>query len=351
MGFVALLMRVFLFEFVSGGGWWKVDPTARPPKSLLREGKTMLAALASDLAAIDGCEVIFLQDRRVRTPVEVPGAQRVTVTGPNDLFRRFRDLAPQTDFGVIIAPEFNGYLSDWAAKWRLLDGTLLGPSNEFMRLAESKSRTAEHLATFGLPVPQGRQLGWPEKLPPDFPLPAVLKPDDGAGSQGLIYIRERRDGAVRKRMNFSDWRLEQYCPGLPVSVAILAGSAGPVALPACLQWLTDDYRFRYQGGMTPIRADLNARAQRLALAVAAAMPPAIGYFGIDLILGEAADGSQDYVIEVNPRLTTSYVGLRAIARGNLAAAMLNIAAGRPGDLSFEDRRVQFTPDGQVVALS
>lgn len=344
-------MRVFLFEFVSGGGWWKVDPIGRPTASLLREGKAMLTALASDFAALPQCEVVYLQDRRVRNKVVVPGGRQIIVAEPADLFRAFKEWAADGCYGVVIAPEFNEHLYDWAAKWSLLGGKLLGPGNDFIRIAASKSATCEHLAKAGLPVPHGVPLGWPDKLPKDFPLPAVLKPDDGAGSQGILYVHERRDGAVEKRMNTPEWRLEEFCPGLAASVALLAGPQGPTALPACLQWLASDRSFAYRGGMTPLKADLNARAQRLALAAAKAMPPALGYFGVDVVLGDASDGSQDYVIEINPRLTTSYVGLRAISRQNLAQAMLDVAEGRPRDLSFDDRRVQFTPDGQVVALS
>lgn len=344
-------MRVFLFEFVSGGGWWKVDPMGRPPGALLREGKTMLAALASDFVAIDGCEVIYLQDRRLRNKVVVPRAEVVLIEEPVDLFRALEQQARECDYGVIIAPEFNQHLYDWCAKWRLLGGKLLGPSADFIRIASSKCATAEHLAKAGIRVPSGVGLGWPEPLPEDFPLPAVLKPDDGVGSQGILYVAEPEDGAIRRRMNTPEWRLEEYRPGMPVSVGLLSGPRGAVALPACLQWLAKDGTFSYRGGMVPLDPALNDRAQRLARAVASAMPPAEGYFGVDMVLGDAVDGSEDFVIEVNPRLTTSYVGLRAIAKSNLAEAMLNVASGEECDLSFDSRRVQFTPDGQVVALS
>ena len=46
------------------------------------------------------------------------------------------------------------------------------------------------------------------------------------------------------------------------------------------------------------------------------------------MLGDAADGSRDYAIEINPRLTTSYVGLRALAEFNIAEAMLRAATGK-----------------------
>jgi predicted ATP-grasp superfamily ATP-dependent carboligase len=72
------------------------------------------------------------------------------------------------------------------------------------------------------------------------------------------------------------------------------------------------------------------------------VPGLSGYFGVDLVLGESADGSQDRVIEINPRLTTSYLGLRRLARFNLAQALLRLAQGErvtglrwhPGPWSF-----------------
>jgi predicted ATP-grasp superfamily ATP-dependent carboligase len=66
-----------------------------------------------------------------------------------------------------------------------------------------------------------------------------------------------------------------------------------------------------------------------------------------LILGEAGDESGDFVIEVNPRVTTSYVGLRRIVHGNLADAMLRVAAGEQIELSFDTQPVRFSPAGVV----
>jgi predicted ATP-grasp superfamily ATP-dependent carboligase len=99
----------------------------------------------------------------------------------------------------------------------------------------------------------------------------------------------------------------------------------------------------------PLAAPLAARARQLALAAVEAMPPTIGYVGIDLVLGADADGSQDYILEVNPRLTTSYVGLRVACRQNLAAAMLDIAAQRTATLSFGDEPLEFLSDGTIGA--
>ena len=81
-----------------------------------------------------------------------------------------------------------------------------------------------------------------------------------------------------------------------------------------------------------------------------ALPPATGYVGVDLVLGRDPNGSEDYVIEVNPRLTTSYVGLRAAAKSNLADSMFRIAQVNRPRSSFSDRPLEFDVDGNVSFL-
>jgi hypothetical protein len=64
-------------------------------------------------------------------------------------------------------------------------------------------------------------------------------------------------------------------------------------------------------------------------------------------LGSNTDGRDDVVVEINPRLTTSYVGLRAAAAAdaNLAAAILAVCQGRTPRLSFLPIEVEYEPNG------
>jgi hypothetical protein len=142
-------------------------------------------------------------------------------------------------------------------------------------------------------------------------------------------------------------RLERFHAGIPASVSTLCGPSQHMALPTCRQTISNDGRFRYLGGMLPVDAQLNGRAQALAMRALEALPTASGYIGIDLILGLDPRGSDDVVLEVNPRVTTSYVGLRALCQGNLAETMLKAALGEWIELAWFKKTVIFTADGRV----
>jgi predicted ATP-grasp superfamily ATP-dependent carboligase len=114
--------------------------------------------------------------------------------------------------------------------------------------------------------------------------------------------------------------------------------------------LSQDGRFTYLGGRVPLPHPLARRAETLALNIGAALLPFRGYLGLDMVLGLAEDGSDDVCIEINPRLTTSYVGLRQMYEENLALAMLRTAAGIPLPLTTTSRTIEFAADGSLRTL-
>jgi predicted ATP-grasp superfamily ATP-dependent carboligase len=76
------------------------------------------------------------------------------------------------------------------------------------------------------------------------------------------------------------------------------------------------------------------------------VPGLWGYFGIDFVF-DPANWSETFVIEINPRLTTSYVGLRRLCNVNLMGVLLDAAQSKMTPLSWREARVRFDPDGTV----
>ena len=72
-----------------------------------------------------------------------------------------------------------------------------------------------------------------------------------------------------------------------------------------------------------------------------------GYIGVDVVLTE----SDAVVIEVNPRLTTAYLGVRAVLEENVAALALAACDGALPARPTPRRRVFFTAAGRIVSAT
>jgi len=334
-------MQLFVYEWATGGGL--VEEPGPLPASLAREGAAMMGALVADLQRIDGCRVVALRDPRV-VQLALGICEHLEVLSRSEHDEEFDRRAAQADATILIAPEFDGILWKLARRVSAVGGRLLSPSPEFIRIAADKQQTCDTLWAASVPAPEGRVLESDEPLPAEFAYPAVAKPMDGAGSQDTFFVRGPHDTppayAWRRR-------LERFVPGMAASAALLCGPAGRLILSPCKQRISEDGRLRYLGGQLPLAPGLAERAQSLAVRAIAAMPPAMGYVGVDLVLGREPDGSEDFVIEINPRLTTSYVGLRAAARSNLAETMWHVAQGEMRTVEYGDRPIEFDSSGNV----
>jgi predicted ATP-grasp superfamily ATP-dependent carboligase len=334
-------MHVFLYEWATGGGL--VDEPGPVPASLVREGAAMIGALASDFLRIKDCCVSAMRDPRM-LQLALPGCKVVDVLSRTSHREELERLSAAADATILIAPEFDDILLKAARVVVASGGRLMSPAPEFIRVAADKQRTCERLSAAGVRVPAGRLLEPDEPLPADIDYPAVLKPVNGAGSQDTYLVSGPYDAPPAYA-----WprRLESYVPGLAASVAVLCGPNGRVSLVPCKQRISEDGRLRYLGGELPLSAGLAERASVLAERALESMPPAIGYVGVDLVLGREPDGSEDAVIEINPRLTTSYVGLRTAATSNLADTMWQAAQGEMRPVEFSSRAIEFDASGNV----
>lgn len=338
-------MQVFIYEFITGGGLLSSPDHAPPAASLLREGAAMVCALAEDFASLRDVDVTLLRDARLTTLSAPTRSRIIDVADASEELQAFRLAAASSEWTIVIAPEFDQHL---LRRVRLVDevgGRLLGPPPQLVQLATDKHAAANHFATRGLPTPRGCIVhpGW---RPCEFRFPAVLKPTDGAGSVGVQYVD---DASAVDGDRHQGLRLEEYHDGTPASVAVLCGPTSTIVLPPGRQLMSEDGAFSYLGGLLPLNEPLRSRAARLAQAAVETLPSSLGYLGIDLVLGE--NEADDVIIEVNPRLTTSYVGLRETTRQTLAEAMLRLANGETTELCFDEGPIEFSADGTIITAS
>jgi predicted ATP-grasp superfamily ATP-dependent carboligase len=329
-------MQILLYEFITGGGLRSLGET--PQQSpLLAEGQAMVAALAEDLVQSPQVSLVLLRDDRMPR-FDLPRCRVVEVGSANTANAVLSRWAATVNATLLIAPESDGHLLECCRSVECAGGRLFSPDSAFVSLASDKLETNRWLREKRVPVPHARRIRPEAGFPQDFSYPAVLKPRDGAGSLGIRLIRGPSSPFP---VGNGSWCLEAFCDGLDASVAVVCGPERTVVLPPCSQRLGPDKSFDYCGGSLPLAPALCERARRLARRAAEALPSTIGFIGFDLVLGPAEDGSQDVVIEVNPRMTTSYLGLRQLANTNLAAAILAVAQGEAYDLSFSNQQIEF----------
>lgn len=306
----------------------------------------MLRAVAADFGCIFGMQVTTLLDER---SIAVPGCQcrRIAMSKEPDAFR---DSAECADATLVIAPEFGNLLHE-RSRWVLeRGGRLLGCSPDAIRVTGDKAELAAHWQRLNVRTPATAAAA--HALPTTVGPPWICKPRDGAGSQATFLVRHASEWPAvfaRARAEWlpGDLLVQQYVPGTAASVAFLAGPGQCVPLMPAMQNLSEDGRFHYLGGQT-LPVPLHDRAVRLARSAIAGICGLQGYVGVDLVLGAAKNGSEDYAIEINPRLTTSYLGSRALCRENLAQAWLDVLQGNKVKLRWHNGSVTFGADGGVA---
>ena len=132
---------------------------------------------------------------------------------------------------------------------------------------------------------------------------------------------------------------QPWIEGVPLSLSLLCHQRAARLLSCNRQEIAvREGRLSLDGLLVNAVPDADGRYAALANRIAAAIPGLWGYAGVDLI--DAPDGP--VVLEVNPRLTTSYCGLRralGVNVGALVAGRCGRPAREPAWRSDRDRAV------------
>jgi hypothetical protein len=147
-------------------------------------------------------------------------------------------------------------------------------------------------------------------------MPHALRKDSGRATQVGV--------AGRNPLTTDEYIEQSFIAGSAVSVALVIAPSRrsiEVFVPA-RQCLSDDGRFRYLGGQIPFDQVDHDAIQRAAVSACRSVAGLRGYVGVDLVVPHGVP-SRPVVVEINPRLTTSYLGYRRLTESNLAEWMLN----------------------------
>lgn len=233
-----------------------------------------------------------------------------------------RDLA-ECDASWPIAPESGGELERLCDAVLTSGRILLGSRPEAVRLTASKYATLNRLAQHALPVVPAVPGTAVLAGAPVPPMPWVIKPDDGAGCDETFVVYDHAE--LRRRIarapSPSRVLVQPYVAGVDGSLSLLVEEGGCTVLARNRQQIGHKADAFYLQGCVVNGLDFDpVAATALAQAIARAIPGLWGYVGVDLLLTPA--GPQ--VLEINPRLTTSYVGLTQSLGVNAAGLVLDL---------------------------
>jgi tyramine---L-glutamate ligase len=304
-------LNILVYEHITGGGMLDSPEMA----ALAPEGEMMLRALVDDLAAVLGVEITMLRDFRLADDLPC----RTLIVQPGRFDTVFMQALQECDAAWPIAPEQDGVLLAITNEIVSSGRRLLGNRADAIATTSSKRATAFVLAQAGIPmVPvYAKESDIPSEI-----AELVCKPDDGVGCQNTLLFGDR--GKLRDwlRANGNARTIFQpYIRGEARSLSLLC-CAGRAHLLACNRQnvTVENGVFRFHGVSVNAVTDSGGRYGALASAIARALPGLWGYCGVDFIETE----SGPLVLEVNPRLTTSYVGLRRAIGINPAQLVLDL---------------------------
>ena len=238
-----------------------------------------------------------------------------TVILPSDNVMGIWDaLLKQCDAAFIIAPETNGQLADLVALVMANKVVHLGCELSAITIASSKFKTYHTLLKAGIRVVPTFQVValmaqlLANKSVQNKALQWVLKPDDGAGCEGTFYFANTAQLQQHLSLNKSVTHVIQpYITGISASISMLCKNGNAYLLACNEQKISlQNGRFIYSGSVVNGLSAYHQRFAELAKKIAQAMPNLAGYVGIDVMV----HGDNITVLEINPRLTTSFAGLR-----------------------------------------
>ncbi len=157
----------------------------------------------------------------------------------------------------------------------------------------------------------------------EFPL--MFKPLDGVSCSGSSIVHDKTQVAaavskIRKESTDKHFLIQEYLKGTAASVSLIVSNQGVRPISLNKQDLTISKpggTSSYDGGLVPFDDPLRQEAFAVAAKAVESFENLKGYVGVDLVLTE----KEAVVIEVNPRLTTSYVGLKQTADFSVAQAI------------------------------
>ncbi len=335
-------MKILVFEYITGGGFNKQEL----PETLKNEGRLMLQALLDNLrfqSDHDDLTIRVMLDYRFKGLINIDGFHAVIINPEHNSHDEFVNLAKQCDAVWPIAPEFDGILQKLCQSVEILGKKILSSPVDAVALTGNKLKTYERLKQHYIATIPTRLLtnyDWNSNadarcLERELACFSdtnstvkveqwLVKPIDGVGCANNYILIDQQD-FEQLRLGNEQYIIQPHIQGKKISLSCFFKEGAGWLICTNLQQF-DIINQQYH--LVKIIVNYNVDSDRyktLVDNIAQAFPELWGYVGVDLI--ETLE--QIFVLEINPRLTTSFVGINEALGINVAENVLQLLKGAP----------------------
>ena len=306
----------------------------------------MLRTAASDFKAAGHDVTVLLDDRISKLNPPINADCTVPVIYPEETKRFLTSLASVNDASYVIAPETGQILESYVALMEKTGKISLNSQSNAIKQVANKANLQEVLKKNDVNTPNSLVLSLDENLTSvkeaikeKLYYPLVFKPVDGVSCSGLSIVDNDSHiaSAIEKLKAGSTAKqfiVQEFIIGEAASVSLLISDGKALAISLNKQNVnlaSTTKTSSYLGGCVPFDNSLREEAFLMAEKAVECFSGLRGYVGVDFVLGK----DKPFVVDVNPRLTTSYVGLSHIVGFNVAQALIDAVSRSRLPTNFE----------------
>jgi predicted ATP-grasp superfamily ATP-dependent carboligase len=318
-------MKLFIYEHITSGAL--INQSLLP--SLAHEGDEMLCAVVNDCIALSEHTIHLMRDERLPLPQTIANNDTVVceiISSADDYKIQWQHALENHDAVLVIAPETDNVLEILQKDVSNYQIHNLGCTSEAIATTGNKFKCYTSLTKAGITTPESYLAhSWQSQMPVIHGY--IAKPLDGAGCLDTFHFDSARElqhylDQCPKTL-LDNTIIQPYILGDNISLSVLMTAEEVYILAINSQNIEQQYPM-----LTLKSCHVNGYdncaftwldASRLAERIKHAIPGLRGFIGIDIIVSESGAS----VIDINPRLTSSYIGLAKSLSTNPMALLLS----------------------------
>lgn len=230
-------------------------------------------------------------------------------------------IMQEADALILIAPESDGILLKLTKMASQHKALILGCKEADVALFGDKMATYLALKAAGIATIDSYLLNTVTTFAESK---YIVKPIDGAGCSETYFFACQKDLSNWLKNTIKDKKegyiIQPFMEGTAASISCLMQKGSAYMLSCNEQFISVEHnQLTFNGCLINGMQAYSSMLEQLANQVAAAFPQLAGYVGIDVILSN----NKLYIVEINPRITTSYAGLSEATGLNVTALLID----------------------------